>query len=47
MKATRSERETVVSGLMKELTVFTQAVESRHKYRETMVEGVAWMDRSK
>ena len=37
MKDTRSEKETVMRGLMKELAVFTQAVESRHEYRETML----------
>lgn len=39
MKDTWSERETVVRGLMKELAVFTQAVESRHEHRGTMIEG--------
>lgn len=35
MKEMQSKRETVVRGLMKELAVFTQAVESRHEHRET------------
>lgn len=47
MKDTRSERETVVRGLMKELAVFTQAVESRHEDRETMIEGLGRMESSK
>lgn len=47
MKDTPSERETVVRGLMKELAVFTQAVESRHEHRETMIEGLGGMDSSK
>lgn len=47
MKDTQSERETVVRGLMKELAVFTQAVESRHGDRESMIEGLWRMDRSK
>lgn len=38
MKDTQSERGTVVRGLMKELAVFIQAVESRCKHRETMIE---------
>lgn len=40
MKDMQSERDTVVRGLMRELAVFTQAVESRHKHRDTMIEGV-------
>jgi len=36
MKDVRSERETAVRGLMKELAVFTYFVESRHELRETM-----------
>lgn len=40
MKDTQSERETVVRELMRELAVFTQAVESRHKHIDTMIEGV-------
>ena len=47
MKDTESERETVVRGLMKELAVFTQAVESRHEHRETMMDGLGRTDRSK
>lgn len=47
MKDTRSERETVVRGLMKELAVFTQAVESRHEDRQTMIEGLGRMESSK
>lgn len=47
MKDTPSERETAVRGLMRELAVFTQAVESRHKHRDTMIEGVGRMARSK
>lgn len=43
MKDMQSERDTVVRGLMRELAVFTQAVESRHKHRETMIEGVGRM----
>lgn len=34
MKDMQSERETVVRGLMKELAVFTQAVESRHDKKQ-------------
>lgn len=34
MKDTQSERETVVRGLMKELAVFTQIVESRHDEKQ-------------
>ena len=47
MKDTQSERGTVVRGLMRELAVFTQAVESRHKHRDRMNEGVGGMANSK
>lgn len=44
MKDTQSERGAVVRGLMKELAVFTQAVESRLEDRETLMEGLRRMD---
>lgn len=42
MKDARSEKETVMRGLMKELAVFTQAVESRHKYRGAIERVDGW-----
>lgn len=41
VKDTQTGRETVVRGLMKELAVFIQAVESRRGGRETTIEGLA------
>ena len=47
MKDMQGEKEIAVRELMRELAVFTQAVESRHKHIDTMLDGVERMARSK